>query len=220
MGKSVYSLVLMDEVVEKIDEAAYQLGTSRSNLINQVLADYVSYTTPQKHVESIFSSLENMFREMNTFQVLANPSPYFMNITSSLRYKYRPTIKYGVELYDNSKYSFGELKVSLRTTNQTLIRDMNKFLKFYKSLEEKYIRGILGDNLCYKIEEKKYTRQFVMPKEQGIDKADLGILIGEYIQVFDSVLKVFLSELPYIEDACQDAEKEYITLMQKVHAII
>ena len=131
MGKSVYSLVLMDEVVEKVDEAAYKMGTSRSNLINQILADYVSYTTPQKQVVGIFTSLENMFMEMNTFQVLANPSPYFMNITSSLRYKYRPTIKYGVELYDNSKYSFGELKVTLRTTNQTLIRDMNRFLNFY-----------------------------------------------------------------------------------------
>ncbi|WP_290770806.1 CopG family transcriptional regulator [Anaerofustis sp.] len=220
MGKSVYSLVLMDEVVEKIDEEAYQMGTSRSNLINQILADYVSYTTPQKQVEGIFSSLENMFKEMNTFQVLANPSPYFMNITSSLRYKYRPTIKYGVELYDNSKYSFGELKVTLRTTNQSLIRDMNQFLKFYAQLEEKYIRGILEENLCYKIEEKKYTRQFVLPKERGVDKVDLGVLIGEYIKVFDSVLKVFLSELPYTQDACQDAEKEYITLMQKVHAII
>ena len=220
MGKSVYSLVLMDEVVDKVDEAAYQLGTSRSGLINQILADYVSYTTPEKHVEGIFSSLENMFKEMNTFQVLANPSPYYMNITSSLRYKYTPTIKYGVELYDNSKYSFGELKVTLRTTNQTLIRDMNTFLNFFAKLEEKYIRGILEENLCYKIEEKKYTRQFVMPKEQGVDKVDLGVLIGEYIQVFDSVLKVFLNNLPYIEYACSDAEKEYITLMQKVHAII
>ena len=220
MGKSVYGWVLMDEVVEKVDEAAYKMGTSRYNLINQILADYVSYTTPQKQVEGIFTSLENMFKEMNTFQVLANPSPYFMNITSSLRYKYRPTIKYGVELYDNSKYSFGELKVTLRTTNQSLIRDMNRFLNFYSKLEEKYIRGILEDNLCYKIEEKKYTRQFVLPKEQGVDKVDLGVLIGEYIKVFDRVLKVFLEDLPYIDDACSDAEKEYVTLMQKVHAII
>lgn len=38
MSKSVYSLVLGDEVVAQIDRAAYALGTSRSNLINQVLA--------------------------------------------------------------------------------------------------------------------------------------------------------------------------------------
>ena len=39
MGKSVYSLVLMDEVVDAIDQMAYRNNTSRSNLINQILAE-------------------------------------------------------------------------------------------------------------------------------------------------------------------------------------
>lgn len=219
MGKSVYSLILMDEIVEKIDEAAHQMGTSRSGLINQVLADYVSYTTPEKEIEEIFSSLENMFSGLNTFQIMATPSPYLMTLTSSLRYKYRPTIKYGVELYDNTDYSFGELKVSLRTTNMKLVRDMNQFFKFYERLEDKYIKGILGNSLNYKIEQKKFTRQFVLPKNES-GNVDLGVLIGEYIQVFDSVLKVYLKNLPFIEDAYSNAEKEYILRMRKVHAII
>lgn len=219
MGKSVYSLILMDEIIEKVDEAAHQMGTSRSGLINQVLADYVSYTTPEKEIEEIFSSLENMFSGLNTFQIMANPSPYLMTLTSSLRYKYRPTIKYGVELYDNTDYSFGELKVSLRTTNMKLIRDMNDFFRFYASLEEKYVKGILGNSLNYKIEQKKFTRQFSLPKNES-GNVDLGVLIGEYIQVFDSVLKVYLKNLPFIEDAYSNAEKEYILRMRKVHAII
>ena len=33
LKKSVYSLVLMDEVIKAVDEQAYRLGTSRSNLI-------------------------------------------------------------------------------------------------------------------------------------------------------------------------------------------
>ena len=40
MNKSVYSLVLADEVVEAIDRMAYSMNTSRSNLINQILADH------------------------------------------------------------------------------------------------------------------------------------------------------------------------------------
>ena len=39
MKKSIYSLVLMDEVIRAVDEQAYRLGTSRSNLINQILHD-------------------------------------------------------------------------------------------------------------------------------------------------------------------------------------
>lgn len=37
MKKSVYSLVLMDDVVEAIDRMAYSMNTSRSNLINRFL---------------------------------------------------------------------------------------------------------------------------------------------------------------------------------------
>ena len=37
VSKSVYSLVLSDDVVAAVDRAAYGLGTSRSNLINQLL---------------------------------------------------------------------------------------------------------------------------------------------------------------------------------------
>ena len=40
MNKSVYSLVLMDDVVEQIDRVAYEMNTSRSNMINQILAEY------------------------------------------------------------------------------------------------------------------------------------------------------------------------------------
>ena len=57
MSKSVYSLVLSDDVVAQIDRAAYALGTSRSNLINQVLAEYVSLITPEKRRKDIFDSL-------------------------------------------------------------------------------------------------------------------------------------------------------------------
>ena len=48
MKKSVYSLVLMDDVVKAIDDMAYKLNTSRSNLINQILAEHVSFKTPVK----------------------------------------------------------------------------------------------------------------------------------------------------------------------------
>ena len=54
MNKSVYSLVLMDNVVGEVDKLAYEMGTSRSNLINQILAEYVRYTTPEMRMHAIF----------------------------------------------------------------------------------------------------------------------------------------------------------------------
>ena len=47
MKKSLYSIILSDEVVNEIDRLAYKANTNRSNMINQILAEYVSYTTPE-----------------------------------------------------------------------------------------------------------------------------------------------------------------------------
>ena len=60
VSKSVYSLVLSDDVVAAVDRAAYGLDTSRSNLINQLLADYVSFITPEKRRKDIFDSLASV----------------------------------------------------------------------------------------------------------------------------------------------------------------
>ena len=51
MKRNAYSLILMDDVVAAVDRLAAQQGTSRSNLINQILAEHVCctcllYTSP------------------------------------------------------------------------------------------------------------------------------------------------------------------------------
>ena len=38
MSKSVYSVVLMDDVVYAVDLLAYEAGTNRSNMIKLILA--------------------------------------------------------------------------------------------------------------------------------------------------------------------------------------
>ena len=98
MKKSVYSLVLMDEVVEAIDRMAYTRNTSRSNLINQILAEHVSYVTPEMRMRDIFSCLEQILSE-ECYQIQSQASDSMFSIRSPIRYKYRPTVRYSVELY-------------------------------------------------------------------------------------------------------------------------
>ena len=54
MKKNMYSLMLAEEVIREIDKLAEQNNTNRSNLVNQILAEYVSLTTPEKHIQNIF----------------------------------------------------------------------------------------------------------------------------------------------------------------------
>ena len=60
MKKTLYSLMLSDEVVREVDALAHRMGTNRSNLINQILADYVSVTTPERRINDIFRAVEQM----------------------------------------------------------------------------------------------------------------------------------------------------------------
>ena len=56
--RSVYSLVLMDVVVEAVDRLASSMNTSRSNLLNQILSDTVSFVTHAKRMNAIFEQIE------------------------------------------------------------------------------------------------------------------------------------------------------------------
>lgn len=56
LQKSLYSLMLMDDVVREIDRLALQQNTNRSNFINQILAEYVSLMTPEKRIGNIFKN--------------------------------------------------------------------------------------------------------------------------------------------------------------------
>ena len=46
------------EVYEHYSRLAEEKGTNRSNLVNQILAEYLSMTTPEKHVQNIFDIIE------------------------------------------------------------------------------------------------------------------------------------------------------------------
>ena len=124
MDKSLYSLVLMDQVVAEIDKLAARAGTNRSNLINQILADYVSVSTPEKQIDSIFRSMEQLLSQTSELIPFVTPNQLSMSMKSSLQYKYRPTIRYSVQLYRVPEEAIGELTVNFRTQSQSLLTAM------------------------------------------------------------------------------------------------
>ena len=100
MHKSLYSLMLLDELVEKVDRLAAEQGTNRSNLVNQILAEFLSVTTPEMRIGSVFRQIESLMNEELTGIVpFVNPHQLTMSMKSSLAYKYRPTIKYELDIF-------------------------------------------------------------------------------------------------------------------------
>lgn len=209
MKKSVYSLVLMDDVVSAIDDMAYRMNTSRSNLINQILAEHVSYITPERRMKDIFNCVRTMMD--NHFQIQGQSSEAMLSIRSPLRFKYKPTIRYRVELLREMKGStFGFLSVSFRTQSVQLIKALDSFFRLWYAMEKKYTGQCFENGIEYEYSDGKFIRHLKLAENVShIDSDKLGKALGEYIRLMDSEIKIYFENIDFPESAVIKMEKLY-----------
>ena len=208
MKKSMYSLMLSEDVVNEIDKIAREQNTNRSNMINQILADYVSLTTPERHVQNIFDIIESMIGGQGNFMLYSQPHDMTMSIKSSLKYHYRPTIRYEVEMYRTPKQTIGQLKIIYRTQSPELLVELTRFFKIWMQLENIYIKHFFAkDAITYGMENGKFLRTFAVPNDSDYTEEQIGNAISQYIATFDEMLKSYLAG-EYA--TTQDIEKRYI----------
>lgn len=215
MNKSVYSLVLTDDVVAEIDRIAYENGTSRSNTVNQILAEYVSYDTPEKRIREVFSEVENLLTGSSRFQVMMQPSDSMFSLRSALAYKYNPTVRYSVELNRNLQPAIGELRVSVRSQSSALRLYMLQFFKLWSRIEQ----NLVGHVECAMADDR-YIRRFAVVEDRKLDNEALGQAIAEYIRLFDTALKLFFNHLDQPETAIARVESLYGDYLRKNPAIL
>lgn len=187
MSKSVYSIVLDDDVINFIDLMAVKQNTSRSNLINRILAQHISLPTTETMLSDIYNSMNETFKNHSSLalQLLGNSS--IINMRSALQYKYNPSVKYTVEIFDNNKY-LGQLKISMRSQNQTLINILDNFFCLWTKLEMSFT-GLKDIDVTF--DTGKYQRYL---RYYDCDNySDCGNDIALYIDLLDKCMKEYFS---------------------------
>lgn len=217
MKKSVYSLVLSDEVVAAVDKLAYRKATNRSNLINQILAEHLSLITPEKRIRQIFGSIAELFGAEDSAQRLEGSTDNMLTLRSALAYKYNPTVRYSVLLYRQPTAAFGELRVGFRTQNRTLIAYMNAFYRMWSETEARYI-----GNVEFSAEDGKYARRLVLrrnSRDGEFGEGQIADAIVSYIRTMDIAMKSFF-ETPEIPELAarriDDAYREYLSICPEI----
>ncbi|MEZ4358273.1 MAG: hypothetical protein R2876_06605 [Eubacteriales bacterium] len=206
MNKNVYSLVLMDKVVNEIDRLAYEKNTSRSNLINQILAEYVSLITPEKIREDTFLQMQDLIEEIGQFRIQQSGEGMLL-LKSVIKYKYNPSIRYCVRLNRNQAPHVGRLIAAFRTQNKELLDTVSGFFKLWMSLEKRHAAKHFKEGEVFaSIEEGKYQREFVTPLKK-LSTQQVAEAITNYINVFDSALKAYFENGDY---AIDEIERLYI----------
>ncbi len=192
MKKTLYSLMLDEGVVREVDALAHRLGTNRSNLINQILAEYVDYTTPERRINDVLSAIEALMQPSRELVPFFSPNSFSMSLKSSLEFKYRPTVKYEVELYRGAGEAIGELSVVFRTQSAPLIQGMTNFFRLWKQIEDAHLRPMTGATVDYALYDGKFVRSIAAP-DRDCTADELASALSEYIKLFDKLMKGYLS---------------------------
>ena len=204
--------MLMDDVVAQIDKLAMRQGTNRSNLVNQILAEYVSMMTPEKRIDSIFRSMEKLMADTEDLIPFFTPNQSSMSLKSSLEYKYRPTIRYVVQLYREPGTSIGELNINIRTQSAALLSDIGAFFRLWKQLEDVYIAKYYAPGaLRYEIRDAKLIRTIAIPRNKDYTTEELSAAISAYVKMFDALMKTYLSG----RCSAADLEDLYISYLNR-----
>ena len=210
MSKSIYSLVLSDGVVEAVDALARSAGISRSAMINRVLAERVAFTTPEMRLQEVLQSLENSLlgAPLGAFMLSEKTAGGVLSARTSLKYRYKPTVKYSVEIFSENGRRAGELRVSFRTQNARLIGDLTGFFRCWADLEQRYIAHRLSQDIVYTISDGRFTRTLNSPAGDVSDD-ELGAAVAEYMSAFDGAMKEYFTLLPDTAAAVSAAEEYY-----------
>ena len=169
MKKNLYSLTLSDDVVREVDALAHRMGTNRSALVNQILAEYVSVPTPERRWNDIFEAIEELMTPTRELVPFFAPGSSTMSLKSSLSYKYRPTVKYEVDLSNGDAQTMGTLNIVFRTQSAALISAMTSFFRLWVQI-----------------------RPLAMPRGKALTADDVAGAISAYVQLFDRLLKGYL----------------------------
>ncbi len=192
MKKTLYSLMLSEDVVREVDALAHRMGTNRSALINRILAEYVNYVTPEQRINDVLSAIEQLMAPSRELVPVFAPNSFSMYLKSSLEYKYRPTVKYEVELYKGQSETIGQLSIIFRTTSMALVSAMTEFFKLWCRIEQALLLPITGARIEYAVAEGRFIRSIAAP-DKNCDSNELAASLSEYIKLFDSLMKAYLA---------------------------
>ena len=219
MNKSVYSLVLSDEVVAAVDKAAHRAGVSRSAFINNVLAEAVSYTTPEKRMNDIFDEIEQLINS-DVFRIMPRPSESSLALRSALHYKYNPVINYSIELYRDFDTTFGKLKVTLRTQSKSLTALFEDFLLLLAETERGLISEHITGSISYTFENGRFVRAFSRPAGRDASDDDIAEALYGYVHLFDELVKIYFANTDDRGTAKKLIYQHYLAYLRTARLII
>lgn len=190
MGKTVYSLVLSEDVVAAVDREAARQGLSRSALVNRVLAASVQLPTHQARRDNILGETGRCAGGRG-LRPSVTPGGT-LRLHTALHYKYNPTLCYTVELYE-AEDVLGELRVGLRSQSQALLEAVDAFFEQWNLLETAYLPSA-NAWAWSRSDPRRLSRALHRPDAEAAD-IETGRAIAGYIEFLDEGMRTWFANM-------------------------
>ena len=83
MEKSMYSVILRDDLVGELDRLAFKNGVSRSVMLNKILSEYLDVETPEAQMERMFLKMGQFIGAVSGLRFINNASLAMAQVQSA-----------------------------------------------------------------------------------------------------------------------------------------
>ncbi len=220
MQKSMYSLILSDAVVEKIDRLAYQKGMSRSQLIDHLLAEEVGLHTPEQKRRLIIEQVVSKVQDRTPLQVKVRSDMGGLQFATYLRYKYNPGIRYQIEFQNEDGCLTGVLKVFSRSTSEDLLLHLMKFFEILSAIDTSRFEEFHHLPVSIQLSAQssnKFARVLVSPQMamEQMDERVIADYLANYVMMLDESLQSYFQNSAS-PDAVERIDRIYCRYMENL----
>lgn len=212
--------MLLDEVIEAVDQLAYNHNMNRSQLINEILAQHVGLLTPEKRVTHIIDKIIQQLEHQEDMHIKAQTENGTLQMGTFLRYKYKPRIKYSYDFISRKNQGYVLLKVNSRTKSPELNQHLKEFFHILTAIDQRRFGEIHAREVVSCISEEsnnRYTREFLSGISlEGIGAEYVAEYMSSYIKMLDESLRYYFSHLEDTQDAIRAIDQIYCKYMKNL----
>lgn len=204
MKSSIYSLVIQDDLIRRIDEIAVNKGMSRSQMINEVLAEYLGISTPEYKINKIMDFICSEFLNTQNIRMISNNKGSSIKLKTNIRYKYNPQLQFMLELKGKNKNKLATLKIQSRTQSEDFLKYLIEFFYILTEIEKYMDIGFRRNRIKvghFVVDGNRFYRDFYYDWTSDKYSAEkLSRFLINYINMIDEAIGVYFDNLECPDD--------------------
>lgn len=201
MGSSIYSLVIKDELIERVDYLTRNRNMSRSQIVNEIIAEYFEVITPEYKINQVMDLIAKEIKMSDFLQYLSEAKGSSIQCRAGVRYKYNPKIRYMLELSGKEKDKLATLNIISRTQREDFFNYLVNFLKIIMLIESKYDSSFSRYSIKkgkFITDGKKFSIDFYYDwTNEHLSIEDISNYLTDYIRMIHKAMNTYFEYIDY-----------------------